>query len=193
MFDGVDATGIQEQAQKSTTRLQVSEDAIQEYRVNSALYTAEYGAGAGGQVDIVTKSGTNRFHGDLFEFIRNSALDSRSFLDLDTDPTVSGSTPVPPFRLNQFGGSFGGPLVKDKTFFFVNYEGIRQFRGQTLHAFVPSASLDAQILTTSPQMAPIVNAYPAGQVSTCTFNPGPPCQDIDEYTHLGSIRIREDA
>src|SRR5207245_13987 len=122
-----------------------------------------------------------------------SALDSRSFLDLDTDPTVSGSTPVPPFRLNQFGGSFGGPLVKDKTFFFVNYEGIRQFRGQTLHAFVPSASLDAQILASSPQMAPIVNAYPAGQVSTCTFNPGPPCQDIDEYTHLGAIRIREDS
>jgi hypothetical protein len=193
MFDGVDATGIQEQAQKSTTRLQVSEDAVEEYRVNSALYDAEYGAGAGGQVDIVTKSGTNQFHGDLFEFLRNSALDSRSFLDIDPDPTVTGPTKVPPFRLNQFGGSIGGPIVKDRTFFFANYEGIRQFRGQTLHGFVPSASLDAQILATSPQMAPIVNAYPAGQVSTCTFNPGTPCQDIDEYTHLGAIQIREDS
>jgi hypothetical protein len=193
MFDGVDATGIQEQAQKSTTRLQVSEDAVDEYRVNSALYDAEYGAGAGGQVDIVTKSGTNQFHGDLFEFLRNSALDSRSFLDIDTDPTVTGPTHVPPFRLNQFGGSLGGPIAKDRTFFFVNYEGIRQFRGETLHAFVPSASLDAQILATSPQMSPIVQAFPAGQVSTCTFNPGPPCQDIDEYTHLGAIQIREDS
>ena len=193
MFDGVDATGIQEQAQKSTTRLQVSEDAVEEYRVNSALYDAEYGAGAGGQVDIVTKSGTNQLHGDLFEYLRNSALDSRSFLDIDTDPTVTGPTSVPPFRLNQFGGSLGGPIAKDKTFFFVNYEGIRQFRGQTLHAFVPSASLDATVLATSPQMAPIMQAFPAGQVSTCTFNPGSPCEDIDEYTHLGSIRIREDS
>jgi Carboxypeptidase regulatory-like domain/TonB-dependent Receptor Plug Domain len=193
MFDGVDATGIQEQAQKSTTRLQVSEEAVEEYRVNSALYDAEYGAGAGGQVDIITKSGTNQFHGDLFEYLRNSALDSRSFLDIDNDPTVTGPTSVPPFRLNQFGGSFGGPIAKDRTFFFVNYEGIRQYRGQTLHAFVPSASLDAQVLATSPQMAPIMQAFPAGQVSTCTFNPGPPCQDIDEYTHVGSIRIREDS
>jgi hypothetical protein len=193
MLDGVDATGIQEQAQKSTTRLQVSEDAVEEYDVESGLYDAEYGAGAGGQVDIVTKSGTNQFHGDLFEYFRNSIFDSRSFLDIDTDPTVTGPTSVPPFRLNQFGGSFGGPIVKDKTFFFVNYEGIRQFRGQTLHAFVPSASLQAEVLATSPQMAPIMQAFPPGQVSTCTFNPGPPCQEIDEYTHQGTISIREDS
>jgi Carboxypeptidase regulatory-like domain/TonB dependent receptor-like, beta-barrel len=193
MFDGVDATGIQEQAQKSTTRLQVSSDAIEEYRVNSMLYSAEYGAGAGGQVDIVTKSGTNQYHGDLFEYFRNSALDSRSFLDIDTDPTVTGPTPVPPFRLNQFGGSFGGPIKKDKTFIFLNYEGVRQFRGQTLHAFVPSATFKAQVLATSPELAPIMAAYPAGHISTCSVNPGDPCQDIDEYTHLGSINIREDS
>lgn len=193
MFDGVDATGIQEQAQKSTTRLQISEDAIEEYRVNTMLYSAEYGAGAGGQVDVITKSGTNQYHGDAFEYLRNSALDSRSFLDIDTDPTVTGPTRVPPFRLNQFGGSFGGPIQRDKAFFFVNYEGIRQFRGETLHGFVPSASFKAQVLATSPQLAPIMNAYPSGQVSTCTFNPGDPCQDIDEFTHLGSIRIQEDS
>lgn len=195
MLDGVDATGIQEQAQKSTTRLQVSEDAVEEYDVESGLYDAEYGAGAGGQVDIVTKSGTNQFHGDLFEYFRNSVFDSRSFLDIDTDPTATGPTPVPPFRLNQFGGSFGGPIKKDKTFFFVNYEGIRQFRGQTLHAFVPSASLQAQVLATSPQMAPIMQAFPAGQVSTCSgaVFQGNPCLDIDEYTHQGSINIREDS
>jgi hypothetical protein len=86
LIDGVDATGIQEQAQKSTTRLQVSEDAIEEYRVSTALYDAQYGAGNGGQIDIVTKSGTNEFHGSMFEYLRNSAFDSRSFLDLDLDP-----------------------------------------------------------------------------------------------------------
>jgi hypothetical protein len=194
-FDGVDATGIQEQAQKSTTRLQVSEDAVEEYRVNSMLYTAEYGAGAGGQVDIVTKTGTNEWHGDLFEFLRNSALDSRSFLDLDNDPTQTGPTRIPPFRLNQFGGSIGGPIVKDKTFIFLNYEGIRQFRGQTLHAFVPSASFRTLALGAHPELTPIFAAYPAGQISTCVFgdNPGGTCDQIDEFTHLGSIRIREDS
>jgi hypothetical protein len=85
--------------------------------VNSMLDTAEYGAGAGSQVDVVTKSNTNKFHGDVFEYLRNSALDSRSFLDTDTDPAVRGPAPVPPFRLNQFGGSFGGPIEKGKTFF----------------------------------------------------------------------------
>jgi len=194
-FDGVDATGIQEQAQKSTTRLQVSEDAVEEYRVNSMLYTAEYGAGAGGQVDIVTKTGTNNWHGDAFEYLRNSALDSRSFLDLDYDPAQTGPTKIPPFRLNQFGGSIGGPIRKDRTFIFLNYEGIRQFRGETLHAFVPSANFRTQALAAHPELTPIFAAYPAGQVSTCIYgnSPGVICDQIDEFTHQGSIRIREDS
>ncbi|MDQ2841189.1 MAG: carboxypeptidase-like regulatory domain-containing protein [Acidobacteriota bacterium] len=120
MMDGVDATGIQEQAQKSTARLQVSEDAIQEYRVNTALYDAQYGAGDGGQVDVVTKSGANEFHGGAFEYLRNSIFDSRSFLDLDLDPAAPAKTGVPPFRLNQYGGTIGGPIKKDKTFFFLS-------------------------------------------------------------------------
>ncbi len=192
-FDGVDATGIQEQAQKSTTRLQISSEAVSEYRVNSMLYTAEYGGGAGGQVDVVSKTGTNDFHGSLFEYLRNSALHARSFLDLDLDPAATGPTGVPPFRLNQFGGSFGGPLIKNKTFLFISYEGIRQFRGQTLHALVPSGSLRTQILATSPALAPILEAYPTGQLSTCDFNSDPSCAEADEFTHLGSIRIREDS
>jgi len=195
MFDGVDATGIQEQAQKSTTRLQVSEDAVEEYRVNSMMYSAEYGAGAGGQVDIVTKGGSNNWHGDVFEYLRNSALDSRSFLDLDNDPTVTGPTRIPPFRLNQFGGSVGGPIVKNKTFIFLNYEGLRQFRGQTLHAFVPSASYSSAVLVAQPALSPILAVYPAGQISTCVLgnSPGSDCTQIDEFTHLGSIQLREDS
>ncbi len=184
-MDGVDATGIQEQAQKSTTRLQISSDAIEEYRVNSALYTAEYGAGAGGQVDVVSKSGTNEIHGTAFDYLRNSIFDSRSFLDLDLDPAATGPTKVPPFRMNQFGGTFGGPIVKNKTFVFFSYEGIRQFRGQTLHAFVPSLDLRNQILQTSPQMKPILDAYPLGQLAVDAAT--------TEYTHLGSINSHEDS
>ena len=185
MMDGVDATGIQEQAQKSTTRLQISEDAIQEYRVSSALYDAQYGAGDGGQIDIVTKSGTNEFHGTAFEYLRNSVFDARSFLDLDLDPAAPAKTKVPPFRLNQFGGTIGGPIQKNKTFFFLSYEGFRQFRGQTLHAFVPSTAFKQQVLQTSPQLAPILANYPTGQLSV---DP-----QTDEYTHLGTISLHEDS
>lgn len=185
MMDGVDATGIQEQAQKSTTRLQVSEDAVEEYRVSTALYDAQYGAGNGGQVDIVTKSGTNDFHGSAFEYLRNSAFDSRSFLDVDLDPAAPSKTDVPPFRLNQFGGTIGGPIKKDRTFFFISYEGFRQFRGITLHAFVPSEAFKQQVLQKSPALAPILSLYPIGQL--------PIDGQTAEYTHLGTIDLHEDS
>lgn len=97
-FDGVDAGGIQEQAQKSQTRLQISQDAIEEYRVNSALYDAEYGTQAGGQIDVVTKSGTNDWHGSVFGYLRNSAFDARNFNDFD----LNGKAAIPPFRMGQY-------------------------------------------------------------------------------------------
>lgn len=150
-FDGVDATGIQEQAQKSTTRLQVSEDAIAEYRVDSALYDAQYGSQAGGQVNVVTKSGTNDFHGTAFGYIRNSVFDAREFID---------PAQIPEFRLGQFGGTLGGPIKKDKAFFFLNYEGLRQLQNATTSASVPDPGLQAAILTQSPVMCQILQAYP---------------------------------
>jgi hypothetical protein len=150
-FDGVDATGIQEQAQKSTTRLQVSEDAIAEYRVDSALYDAEYGSQAGGQVNVVTKSGTNEFHGTVFGYLRNSVLDAREFID---------PAQIPEFRLGQFGGTVGGPIKKDKAFFFLNYEGLRQLQNATTSAAVPDPGLQAAILTQSPVLCPILQAWP---------------------------------
>ena len=109
-FDGVDAGGIQEQAQKSQTRLQISQDAVEEYRVNSALYDAEYGTQAGGQIDVVTKSGTNDFHGGAFGHIRNSVFDARNFNDFD----INGNPAIPPFRFGQYGLSVGGPVVKEQ-------------------------------------------------------------------------------
>lgn len=165
-FDGVDSTGIQEQAQKSTTRLQVSEDAIAEYRVDSALYDAQYGSQAGGQVDVVTKSGTNDFHGTAFGYLRNSVFDAREFID---------PAQIPAFRLGQFGGTVGGPIKKDKAFFFLSYEGLRQLQNTTTSASVPDPGLQAAILTSSPVLCPILQALPWRQ-SAVSQNEALGCQ-----------------
>jgi len=105
-------------------------DAIAEFKVQQNNYSAQYGQGAGTITQIVSKSGTNQFHGSLFEFVRNSAFDARNFF---------GST-VPPIRRNEFGGTFGGPIKNDKTFFFVQYAGLRQRVGEPSNAAVPTAA-----------------------------------------------------
>jgi hypothetical protein len=99
-------------------------DAIQEFRVQTGQYDASYGRSAGGNVDVVTKSGTNQFHGDVFEFLRNTSLDANDFFR----NSVNQSRPV--LRQNQFGGILGGPVLKNKLFFFVSYQGTRQTNGQ---------------------------------------------------------------
>jgi hypothetical protein len=165
--DGVDAGGIQEQAQKSQTRLQISQDAIEEYRVSSALYDAEYGTQSGGQIDVVTKSGTNELHGSLFGYLRNSVFDARNFNDFD----INGNPAIPPFRFGQYGMSVGGPIVKDKLFFFLNYEGLRQYGGATTRVLVPSPSIQRQTLAQSPQMCSVLQAFPwrasTGAIGSC--------------------------
>src|ERR1700674_6043693 len=100
-------------------------DAIQEFSVLTGSYSAEYGKASGGVVNAITKSGTNAFHGDVYEFLRNSAMDSRDYF------TRSSNTPLAEFRRNQFGAAVGGPIIKDKTFFFFDYEGFRQAKGIT--------------------------------------------------------------
>src|SRR5580700_8250336 len=133
-IDGVDAGGIQEQAQKSQTRLQISQDAIEEYRVNSAVYDAEYGTQSGGQIDVETKSGTNDYHGTVFGYFRNSVFDARNYNDYN----LAGNPAIPPFRLGQYGMTFGGPIKKNNTFFFISYEGIRQLQSTTEQVIVPA-------------------------------------------------------
>src|SRR5437016_7175695 len=102
-------------------------EAVREYNVLEHTYGAEYGKRAGGQISIVTSSGTNQWHGDLFEYLRNSALDAKNFFE-----EAKG-----PFKRNQYGGTLGGPLKKDKLFVFGNYEGFRQRRSQTSRAIYP--------------------------------------------------------
>jgi Carboxypeptidase regulatory-like domain len=107
-------------------------EAIQEFSVLTNTYSAQFG-GNGAVVNAVSKSGTNDFHGSAYEFLRNSALDARNYFDFD----ALGQPVKPEFRRNQFGGSVGGPIKKDKLFFFVNYEGLRQALGQSVVTFVP--------------------------------------------------------
>src|SRR6202140_3013711 len=107
-------------------------DAIQEFSVLTGGFSAEYGKATGGGVNAIPKSGTNSFHGDVYEFIRNSALDSRDYF------SRSGNTPLAQFRRNQFGAAVGGPIIKDKTFIFGDYEGMRQAKGITTAITVPS-------------------------------------------------------
>src|SRR5712691_6630196 len=102
-------------------------EAVREYNILEHTYGAEYGKRAGGQVSIVTSSGTNQWHGDVFEYLRNSALDAKNFFELTKGP----------FKRNQFGGALGGPLKKDKLFVFGNYEGFRQRLAQSNRAIVP--------------------------------------------------------
>jgi hypothetical protein len=152
--DGIDATNIVNQAQQPFVRLAIPTDTIQEFRVESMLFTAESGSTPGGQVAVSTVSGTNQFHGDAFEFLRNDIFDARNIFD------VPGQNF--PFRLNQFGGSAGGHLVRDRTFFFLSYEGIRQTLGQPLNGTVPTQSFRTLAAATSPALLPILNAYPQG-------------------------------
>ncbi len=108
-------------------------DAIQEFKVTNNNYAAEYGRAGGANIQIAIKSGTNEFHGVAFEFLRNSALDANDFF------SNRAGRPIPPLRQNQFGGNLAGPIKKDKTFFFGNYEGFRNRLGQTAILTVPTA------------------------------------------------------
>ena len=107
-------------------------DSISEFRIITNNFDAEYGNYSGGQINVVTKSGTNQFHGSGFEFLRNTSLDAKNYFSLPTDKT-------PVFRQNQFGGTFGGPIRKDKTFFFLDYQGTRQTQAPTVNTQMPSS------------------------------------------------------
>ncbi len=138
-------------------------DAIREFNALTNTYGAEYGKRAGAQISVVTQSGTNQLHGTLFEFLRNSDLDARNFFD---------QAFVPPFRRNQFGGSLGGPIKKDKWFLFGNYEGFRQVLAESNVSVVPDADtrlgmlpnasgVEAQYAKLNPAILKYMQLWPA--------------------------------
>jgi hypothetical protein len=130
-LDGISINDYSNGAPGSVAGLNLGVDAISEFSVLTSNYSAEYGRTSGGVINAITKSGTNQFHGGVFEFLRNSALDARNFFD---------GASVPPFKRNQFGGFAGGPIKKDKTFIFGSYEGLRQSLTGTTPLTVPSAT-----------------------------------------------------
>ena len=139
----------------SEFRLSQSLENIQEFHVESSTYSAEFGRGTGGQVTITTKSGSNDWHGDLFEYVRNDWFDARNYFDHGVKQA--------PLRLNQFGGSIGGAIIKDKLFVFASQENLLQrvyvtFRQSTLSDFARSQAV--------PAIRPVLAAFPAGQFPT---------------------------
>lgn len=147
----------------SVAGAQLGVDAIQEFSVLTSNYTAEYGRTSGGVINAITRQGTNGFHGSAYWFLRDEGLDAKSFFDVKKSP----------FHRNQFGGALGGPIRKDKTFFFVDYEGIRQTKGlNSVKLVVPSAALRQGTLCSNPALAPSGAPCSTHQV-TGAFNPDP--------------------
>ena len=150
LLNGVEYTGAAENNMQpgGASGMLLGVDAVREFNVQRDSYSAEFGKRPGGQVVIVTQSGGNQWHGAVYEFLRNNALDSANFFD-------QGS--APPFQRNQFGASSGGAIQNNKTFVFGNYEGFRQNLHQTSVAFVPDAKARAQA---APSVQPLLNLWP---------------------------------
>src|SRR6266849_2883868 len=135
-LDGVSINDYSSGAPGSVTGGVLGMDAVQEFSVVTSNAPADYGKTSGGVINAASRSGTNAFHGSGYEFLRNSKLDARNFFDLAKD--ASGNLIVPPFKRNQFGASAGGPIFKDRTFYFGDYEGLRQGLSLTNGITVPS-------------------------------------------------------
>ena len=180
-YDGVDATNVANQTQRAWARLSIPLDAIAEFRVDTLLATAEEGATGGAQLAVISPSGTNKYHGRLFEFLRNNYFDA-------PEPTwASNGESQQPLRLNQFGGSVGGPIVHDKTFFYLASEAYRQVWGYPVSGDVPSAAFKATIPSSSPVFG-IVNAFPGAGPRTF-LTPYTPASDPGDPNYADYDRL----
>jgi outer membrane receptor for ferrienterochelin and colicin len=190
-LDGIEASSIIDTSPgnlngelTSLFRLQQSLEAVQEFRVDASNYPAEMGTGTGGQISFITKSGSNKFHGSIFEYGRNNFFDARNTFNTGNSK----------FHLNQYGGSIGGPIIKDKLFLFANYEGLRQvwaapYTQATLSNYARS------LISTTSAVDPLLAAFPvdpytlASEQPTATNTAGVLQENI---TAVGSNRINED-
>jgi hypothetical protein len=161
-LDGVSLNDYANGAPGSVLGGNLGVDAIQEFSVLTSNYSAEYGKTSGGVVNATTRSGTNSFHGSAYEFLRNSALDAANFFE------NAGGIPKAPFKRNQFGGAIGGPIVKNHTFFFADFEGIRQSKGIANHNFVPSLAARSGLMCSNP-----AGSDPSNPCTTNQLQPGP--------------------
>ncbi|HEX8889024.1 MAG TPA: carboxypeptidase-like regulatory domain-containing protein, partial [Pyrinomonadaceae bacterium] len=191
-FDGIEGTAIIAASPGNLNgevptpfRLQSSLENVQEFRVDSNNYPAEQGTGTGGQISVVTKSGGNQFHGSLFEYLRNSSLDAANFFD-----NIIGQKS--PLRLNQFGGSLGGPIRRDKAFFFFSYEGYRLRAGVNAIEAVPglasricAAPLGTGGITCNATTAALIPAFRAP--GTVTLRTGPDLFDTVQLQATNTV------
>ena len=157
LLDGTDVNDQSNGTPGGAAGTNLGVDTIQEFKIFTNSFKAEFGHSSGSVTTAVTRSGTNDFHGTAFEYIRNSVLDARNYFDPSSGP--------PAFRRNQFGGVLGGPIKKDKTFFFGGYEGLRQGLATTQTAIVPTALARQGILPSgtvpvNPDIVPYLNLYP---------------------------------
>jgi hypothetical protein len=160
LLDGTNANDLYNRTPGSSSGVFLGVETVREFSVVTNSYGAEYESGGGGVINAVTKSGTNEFHGSAFEFHRNSGFDARNFFDPASGP--------PEFNRNQFGATMGGPLQKDKTFFFAAYEGLYQDLANTHIVNVPSlAARDAAV----PAAQPYIDLFPKPNLPTLSTNP----------------------
>ena len=188
MLDGTDMNDSQNFTPGGAGGQMFGVESIKEFKVITHNAPAEYGRSMGGIINAVSQTGTNNLHGDLFEFLRNSALDAKNYFD-------NASLPIPPFKRNQFGGAVGGPVLlphfgeggpaigyhgKDKLFFFANYEGLRETLGVTKNAVVPDANArtgkigTATPITVNPAVVPYVNLIPVANGPLILTSTGAP-------------------
>jgi len=184
-LDGISLNDYANGAPGSVLGGNLGVDAIQEFSVLTSNYSAEYGKTSGGVVNAITRSGTNEFHGSAYEFLRNSALDAKNFFE-------TADAAKAPFKRNQFGGAVGGPIIPNRTFFFVDYEGIRQAKGIANVDFVPSPDArlgnihDANGNPITVSVDPAVQKYlPLYPVPQCTGT------DVCQFVFNGNQVVNE--
>lgn len=158
LLDGTSIMNTENGGPRSAAGVQLGSDAVLQVQVWSSYYGAEYGRSSGGVLNSITRSGTSELHGTFFEYFRNSKLDARNFFDRDPEP--------PPFKRNQFGFTLTGPLVKEKTFFMVSYEAMRDRLNETDVSFFPDELArqgdlgDGRIIPVAPRVRPYLDLYP---------------------------------
>src|SRR5262249_2600185 len=167
MINGINLNDISNQQ----VTFQPSINTVDEFKVTNSTFSAEYGRNSGGIVNVATKSGTNKFHGEAFNYFRNDVFDARNFFDITK----------PAFRRNQYGGTFSGPIVKDKTFFFFSYEGLTHRQGLTLSSGVLTDAQRAAV--TDPVVQKLLPLIPRANSGPNTFR-GPAIAPVsnNQYT-----------
>jgi hypothetical protein len=179
LLDGANMRGYAGTATVSAAETTLGVETIQEFRVVTNAFSADYGRAMGGVISLVTKSGTNSAHGSAFEFFRDSAMDARNFFDRGSEP--------PPFTRNQFGASAGGPIQKNRLFFFAGIERLQEDLGITSTAFVPTEAARAGALSAiAPAVSPYLQLFPAPNAGDLN-----PAQGIGIFTYELNQPTRE--